>query len=291
MAEAAADTGAATPGAPTGSGTPAPAGPVGTTNGTGEAAPWHGQTDPAAVEYIRTKGWQAPADILKSYQGAEKLIGRDPSTLIPLPSADDPAGIRAVFSKLGMPETPDKYEIDKPGGEADPAYEAWARNTFHNLGLTAAQAKNLTKEYNAYAAQSQAEATKNYERQVQSDKAALLAEWRGGYERMASSAQTAVQALGFTGEMVDALESQIGYAGVMKFFAGIGQKLGEDSFVSTAGKGSGFGATQTPAEAKADWEAMKLDPVQSKALQDASHPGHEAAKAKQKQLFTIMYPA
>jgi hypothetical protein len=35
---------------------------------------------------------------------------------------------------------------------------------------------------------------------------------------------------------------------------------------------------------------MKADPAQSAALRDSQHPGHEAAKLKQTQLFKIMYP-
>jgi len=277
-------------------GTQGTQGTEGTQQGTqgtqGAQAPWHGITDPAAATYVTNKGWQSPADVIKSYQGAEKLIGRDPSTLLVMPRADDPAGQRAVFAKLGMPETADKYEFHKTeGGTPNPAYEAWARSTFHELGLTAAQAKTLTQKNNEFVSAQQKEATAAYERTVQADKTALLGEWRGGYERMMNAAQSAVKALGFTGDMVDALEQSMGYAGTMKFFAALGQKMGEDSFVSGTDGKPGFGAGQTPAEAEAEWNKMKIDPIQVKALQDPMHPGHEAAKAKQKQLFGIMYPA
>jgi hypothetical protein len=47
----------------------------------------------------------------------------------------------------------------------------------------------------------------------------------------------------------------------------------------------------TPDEAKAEWEATKLDGNQMKALSDTQHPGHNGAKTKQASLFKIMYPA
>jgi hypothetical protein len=155
--------------------------------------------------------------------------------------------------------------------------------------LTASQATALSKANNEYIAAQQAEATKNYERDVTTQKAALLGEWRGGYERMMSAAQTAVKALGFSGEMVDALEGSLGYAGTMKFFAALGQKLGEDSFESGTNK-PGFNGTMTPDEAKVEWEKMKLDTTQRQALFDNQHPGHQEAKRKQKELFSIMNP-
>lgn len=259
------------------------------------AASWHGvpETDVEGTAYIKNKGWQGPADVIKSYQGAEKLIGRDPSTLVTLPRADDPAGFRAVLSKLGLPESPDKYEFSPPGEGAklDAGYEKWARDTFHKVGLTGEMAKTLTKEHNAFIAATLAQQATDYDLSVEADKKALLAEWKGGHERMMNAAQTAAKALGFTPEMIDGIEGAAGYAGTWKFFAQLGQKMGEDGFV-TAGEGGkpGFGAQLTPAEAKTQWEAMKIDPTAIAALKDHQHPGHKAAKAKQTLLFGVMYP-
>lgn len=245
-------------------------------------------TEAADVAYVDNKGWKSPADLYKSYRGVETLVGRDPSTLLPVPRADDPAGQRAVFARLGMPETADKYEIDVPQG-TDPAYANWAKGVFHAAGLTATQAKAVAKANNDYVAAQQIEAQKSYDRQVTTDKAALVAEWRGGYERMMAAAQTAVSALGFSGEMVDALETALGYAGTMKFFAALGQRMGEDSFESGTSK-PGFAGQMTPDEAKQEWEKMKLDPAQKAALFDNMHPGHKEAKRKQAELFSIMHP-
>jgi hypothetical protein len=267
--------------------TPAVTTPAVTTPAVTTPAAWHGLTEAADVAYLQNKGWATPGDVINSYRGAEKLIGKDPSTLLTLPRADDPVGFRAAMSRLGMPETADKYTLDTPEG-ANPAYATWAKETFHKAGLTATQATMLSKANNEYIKSQQLEATKNYERQVTTDKAALLGEWRGGYERMMASAQTAVKALGFSGEMVDALEGSLGYAGTMKFFAALGTKLGEDSFESGTNK-PGFNGTMTPQEAKVEWEKMKIDPVQKAALFNNQHPGHQAAKQKQKELFEVMH--
>lgn len=244
-------------------------------------------TEAADVAYIKNKGWNGISDVIKSYRGAETLIGRDPSTLLTMPRADDPAGIRAVFAKLGMPESADKYAIPVPDG-VDPSYATWAKEAFHKVGLTAEQAKQLATANNEYAASRQAAATADYQRELTVQKAALLSEWKGGFERQMNAAQTAVHALGFTGEMVDAIESQIGYAQTMKFFAALGSKLGEDTFETGEGK-PGFGGTMTPDEAKQEISAMKLDPNQTKALNDTSHPGHKAAKQKWTDLHNIAF--
>lgn len=264
-----------------------------TTQTTQQAAPpWHGMTDPEAAAFVQNKGWTSPADVIKSYQGAEKLIGRDPNTLLVVPRADDPEGFRAVMQKLGLPESPDKYEFAKPDGlPVDPGYEKWSRDTFHKLGLPAPVVKQLTAEHNAYVKSVVEAQEKEYAQKVAADKQALIAEWRDGHERMMNAAQSAAKNLGFTGEMIDAMEKSVGYAATMKFFANLGQKMGEDGFVTSGdGKPGKFGQGLTPAEAKSEWDAMKADPVMSKALFDPSHPAHAQAKEKQARLFKTMYP-
>jgi hypothetical protein len=248
-------------------------------------------TEAADIAYLDNKGWKSPADVYKSYRGVETLVGRDPSTLVPLPRLDDPEGFRSVMQKLGLPESPDKYEFDKPADMAlDEGYMGWARQTFHKVGLPAAQAKQLTAEHNAYMKSVLEQQAKDYELSVTADKQSLLKEWGGGHERMMNAATTAAKTLGFTPEMIDSMEKTVGYASTMKFFAQLGQKLGEDKLISQEGGPKRFGDTLTPDEAKVQWEQSKLDPNFTKALNDNQHPGHKAAKDKQTQLFAIMYP-
>ncbi len=264
-----------------------------TTAATTAAPAWHGLTDAEATAYVTNKGWSTPADVIKSYQGAEKLIGKNPDSLLVMPRADDPAGLRAVLGKLGLPETADKYEFAKPpeGLSADASYEAFARGTFHKIGLLPGQVKDLTAAHNEYVAGVVKQQAKDYEVKVTTEKASLLKEWGGGHERMMAAAKSAAGALGFTGEMIDAMESAVGYAGTYKFFAALGQKMGEDGFVIGGDKSSKFGTSLTPAEAKVEYDSMRADPIMAKALVDRSHPQHAQAKEKQTRLFGIMYPA
>lgn len=253
---------------------------------------WHGYTEPADVQYVENKGWKAPQDAVKSYREVEKLVGRDPNTLLVLPRADDPAGLRAALGKLGLPEKPDAYELDLPKGvdvKTDP-FAQWSKKAFHEVGLLPGQAKQLSGAYNKFLGELTAKADADYQTRVTADKQALLKEWGAGHERMMNVAKAAANALGFTGDVFDAIESQVGYAATMKLFAGIGQKMSEDSFPTGEGKKNFDGALQTPAEAKAAWEQSKLDPNFMKALADKSHPGHAEAQRKQTAWFNIMFP-
>ena len=173
--------------------------------------------------------------------------------------------------------------------KADESYLAWARTTFHELGLPTQTVKALSAKHSAYVASAIAQQEKDYNRSVEADKKALLGEWKAGHERMLNAAKTAAKALGFTPDMIDGIEKTAGYAGTWKFFAELGKKMGEDGFVTGGDKGT-FSGQMTPAEAKGEWEKMKIDPTTVAALKDKMHPGHKAAKAKQDNLFKIMYP-
>lgn len=254
-------------------------------------ADWHGIKDEEAVTYIKNKGWEGPEDMLRSYRGAEKLIGRDPSTLIPLPRSDDPEAFRATMQKLGLPESPDKYQFDKPKDlPLGDDYWNWMSEAFHKAGIPASSAKTLVDAHNEKLRADAQAAADDYKLAVESDKKALLSEWRGGFDRMMNRAKTAAASLGFDEKTIDAIEKEVGYAATMKMFADIGAKLGEDNFVSGDDRGRQFSDTMTPDEAKQQWDTMKLDPNFTKALTDPSHPGHKAAKEKQSKLFGLMYP-
>jgi hypothetical protein len=261
-----------------------------------QAAPWHGipETDTAGLEYVKNKGWAGPADVIKSYQGAEKLIGRDPNSLLVLPRADDADGQRALLAKLGRPEKPDAYDM-KAGlpkeAKVDETFAKAMQGFFHEADLLPSQATKLVTAYNKYALAQQEQTEKDYTLNVQADKQALQDEWRGGFDRMMGRAQAAAKTLGFTPELVDAIEKHVGYAKTYKLLAEMGGKLGEDNLRTPDSKTPGFEGKMTPDEAKAEWGAKQLDPNFMAALKDKTHPGHKTAQETQTKLFAIMYPA
>lgn len=270
--------------------TPAPA--PASTPAPDAAAPWHGLTDPDAAAYVTNKGWQNPADVVKGYQNAEKLIGRDPSTLITMPRMDDPEGVKAVFQKLGLPESADKYDMTvglPKGAKPDEGFAKSIQSILHKSNVTDSQAKTLVAEWNTLQTAAREQAAKDYELNVAADKQSLLDEWKGGHDRMMNRAKTAATTLGFTPELIDAIEKSVGYAGTYKLLAEMGGKLGEDTLV-TPSKNTDFGTTLTPDEAKAQLATARSDPNHIAALKDKSHPGHKMAQEKENKLFSIMYP-
>jgi hypothetical protein len=85
-------------------------------------------------------------DFVKSYVNAQKIVGADK---IPVPNKyateDD---WKAVFNKLGAPETPEGYKYNFKEGEIDNDMLQSFNQQAHKLGLLPSQAESLIKYYN-----------------------------------------------------------------------------------------------------------------------------------------------
>lgn len=95
-------------------------------------------------EWIGTKGIKTIADLAKSAQNAESLIGKS----VQIPAADaKPEDILKVFRRLGAPEKPDGYALSLPEGVAENVLDADFGAKFKDAavanGLTPTQAKGI----------------------------------------------------------------------------------------------------------------------------------------------------
>ena len=290
----AAGAGAGNAGAGAGAGAGSGAG-AGAGAGSGAAPAWFESSvaDTEARAWLQNKSFADHPAQVASHRALEKLVGGDPKTLIRIAKPGDVEGERAMRLSLGMPDAAAKYnfgDAEKAPG-VNPEYVSAAREFFHKAGLSNDQAKSIVEANNAWVAQQHERQTADYNAGVAAGEQQLQQEWRGGYDRMINQAGMTAKMLGISSEMIDGMESKIGYADTLKFLANLGTKLGEDSFASADGGGKRFGGAMTPDEAKVQWDEMKMDKNYLAALMDNQNPGHKSAKEKQTNLFNLMYPA
>lgn len=245
--------------------------------------PWNAGFDEDTNAYVSNKGWQSPSDILSSYRNLEKFAGGS-KNLLELPGVDaDQAALDAFYNKLGRPDSADKYELKVPDG-ADADLANWFKQTAHQSGLSSKQAATLFDAWNEMSATRLQ--SMNQEAQANSDReiADLKKEWGQGYDAQIDSGKRAVAALGYNAEQLNAIESKMGTAEMLKLFAAVGSKMGEDSFVD--GNRSGdttFGLT--PAAAKQQIADLKMD----KNFMSEYLGGNKDALAKMQRLMTFAH--
>lgn len=235
----------------TGTGAAGSAGAAGT-----QSNAWNAGFDEETSAYVQNKGWQSPADILSSYRNLEKFAGGS-KNLIEMPGMDaDETALNNFFNKLGRPEAPDKYGLKAPEG-ADPELVNWFKANAHKAGLTDKQAASLFDAWNGMSGERMQAMQQQMREQSEREITELKKEWGQGYDAQIDAGRRAAAALGYDEAKLGAIEDKLGTAEMLRLFATLGSKMGEDSFEGGDRTGTSFGIT--PAAAKQQIADLKMD--------------------------------
>ena len=260
--------------------------------GTPPAGQWYeSHPDESIRNWAANKGWADPNAALESGYNLEKLVGFEKAgrTLV-VPKEDaTPEEKRAFYTKLGVPEAADKYELPVPEGQSD-AFSKTAAEWMlkHNVSKEAAQ--GLTKEWNEFQAAQETAHRAELDRQSDLEMQDLKTEWGAAHtEKTELAKRAAAQFIPAANaqeraQVLSKIEDAIGTGAMMKLFASIGEGLGEHK--TNKGDELGSGHTLTPAQAKARIEALKSD----KAWASAYLTGDAAKQAEMAQLTKLAFP-
>lgn len=251
-------------------------------NGATESASWTTGLNEDSLAYVQNKGWDSPDKMLQSYRNLEKFAG-GAKNLVEIPGIDaDETAMGAFYDRLGRPASASEYGLQLPeGGDQD--LMDWFGETSHRYGLSQKQVQGLFKEWNDMS-MSRLENFQNEQRvQSETDVANLKREWGANYDSMINAGQLAASNLGYDQASLAELEGQMGTANLLKLFATLGSKMGEDSFVTGNERNGGFGTS--PAQAKAQIGELRSD----KQFMDAYMSGDKSAIAKMQTLMEKAY--
>lgn len=234
--------------------------------------------------WVQNKGFKDVATAVESHRNLEKLIGHDRAgrTVVVPQKWDDPNEVGQFYDKLGRPKAPDGYKL--PDG-ADKDFGKWAQTTFHEAGLTDRQAALVMEKWGGLVQGKTEAAATAKAAAITADKETLGKEWGAAHDAKIQTARSAVAAFGFDEATVGKLEDALGYAGVMKFMANLGEKVGEARAVN--GDGSSPGGPMTPAAAQSQIRELKADPEFTRKYLS----GDFDAKQKLEQLHKWAYPS
>ena len=173
-------------------------------------------------------------DFVKSYLHSQKLVGADK---IPVPNkmATD-EDWKAVYDRLGRPETPDgyKYNLPKETKLEESTLKAFSEEA-HKLGLLPKQAEGIINYYNSIAEQSEQAATVNEEAARAEAEAELRKEYGPAYDlKIAQARNLATNTFGqdFLRDTKLADGSVLGnHPQVVRAFADLASKMSEDGIV------------------------------------------------------------
>jgi hypothetical protein len=236
-----------------------------------QQTPWY-QTagfEGELLGHMQTKGWDKldPAAAAKAAvtaaREAEKMVGVPADQFLKLPkAADDVEGWKKVHARLGVPAEAKDYDLS---GVKHANGNALAENLAQTL-RDMAHANNIPKDRVTAIAGTlvkhldgiDAERAAVETAALAKEKAALTENWGKNFEANKFVAGKAANALGITPEHLEALTKVTGYKAVMEMFLAIGQKIGEDKFISADGSPGGKGP-MTKEQAQARVKELQAD--------------------------------
>lgn len=222
---------------------------------------------------LQAKQFDDVGKVLKSYMEMEKFAGGFKSKLN-IPDQLDDAAISTIYTKLGRPESPDKYEFKK-GENLKVELNEDLLNNFkkfaHGKNITSAQFNDLVN-FQMEVMQSAMEAGEKQAAEAKQKAAeALKAEWKEKYEDNFKQAKATAEKL----EILADLEA-LGLADnptTIKMLAKLNSKLSEDTL-----------KPKTPETILSKQEELKKI-MESDAFKNGMHPEHADVFKRYVELF------
>ena len=219
--------------------------------------------------------------LAKTVVHQQKLLG----SKIPLPKTDEERN--ELYTKLGRPETADKYEVTIPNDMEHfmPKEDiSQFKNVAHKIGLNNEQV-NALMEFQVSATKNAMDNQGNVLNQEKEQSTeALKKEWGYEYDKNVRAAQRALNVYGDNELQKLLSETSAGNnPAVIKFLATIGKEVTEDMAQNTTNNR----LATSPLDAKEEINNVMADT--SHAYFNPSHPNHEIAVEKMRQLHEKVY--
>lgn len=238
--------------------------------------------------------------LAKSYFHAQKMLGRDPKSLLPIPSADDADGLNAVYTALGRPESPDKYQLTAAklpeGVSLDEKLQSGFLTKAHELGLNNRQTDALYAWWNEYAGNAYTQTTESKTAKLNETAQALRQEWGQAFDQNLALGEAALNHFAETLKLGTDLSAQLKETGlnnspaIIKMLAHLGGQLKEDGLLGKEGAGSYGQGQKSPGEAQQEISALQQDAAFMKSYGNKNAPGHDDAVKKMQTLYQFAYP-
>lgn len=244
--------------------------------------------------------YKTPEELAKGFLNLEKRFGIPENRRIDLPEDLTSAeAMRPVYERLGMPAKVEGYAeagVKMPDGasEADKKTLDVFLPVFHQLGLSAAQAKGIFDVWAKTGAEGVVVQQAAYEERRTEGTKALRGEWgqaAGAREKELERLVKAYDPDGKVGLTFGENANWGAHPELGRMLLRMADRMGEAGDPGNEGAGGGAGhgrgAAMSPAQAKAALETLKADPVKGPALINADHQMHKQVVAERRRLLAL----
>lgn len=227
---------------------------------------WNGWDKPEQKEvrdFVANKNYADPYELAKSYRELERTRGHN---VVPIPRDEyDPQGNlvkpddvgRAAWNKaMGVPESPDGYQLPVPENNPYPEFTAEVQKMFHANGVPPRMASALVKGYESAIQAAEASLRAREDAASEAGVLDLEREWGPKFQENSTLAargwELATKQFGITPESQRALETAIGTTAYLKMMHALGSANAEGRFAGEAGHGTRFQGGASEAQSRLD---------------------------------------
>lgn len=229
--------------------------------------------------------------LAKSFINAQGMVGAD-KVVIPKDGASDEE-MTAFYTKLGRPESAEKYEIKNPDNmpEDFPLSEDLVkgfRGASHKLGLTPAQVSGMYNWFLEDEIKTFSDAKRENEEAVASATKQLRLDWGKAFDTKVNQIETMINTYGD-----DDLRNYLKETGVnndarfIRFLGKVAENFGEDTL---KGKGRMGFDVMTPEAAQARIAELKGDKDFMARYQNKDNTIRAEAVKRMEELYSFAYP-
>jgi hypothetical protein len=225
--------------------------------------------------------------LAQSFIKSQSMIGAD-KIVVPGKNATDDDW-KGVFSKLGLPETVDKYDLKfQEGVTIDKDFTDNFKKVAHQAGILPKQAQALADWFSKSNQEAEGKTMETLKAQRTQQLEGLKTEWGAAFDKNLQKAQQVVTELGDK-DLIEFLD-KTGLGDdvrMVKLFSAMGQKfLAEGKEIGARGTNE---PVMTPADARKEHTAIMSN--MEHPYWKKEHPGHKAAVQEVTNLFKMMNPA
>lgn len=243
--------------------------------------------DPAIKRFADDDGAVDIDTVMKSYQHANSLVGKDK---IVLPQSEDLASDdwQETFTKLGRPSSPDEYEFQRPElpEGVDAVYsedtEKHFREVAHGLGLNKRQASEAYKALIAQRLEEIGQYTTDTTKAREEGLAAIRREQGENFDAYMGQAKAAIREFADP-DYIEYLE-QTGQGNdprVIRMWAKVGKEMKGETRLE------GQGSRPTPADVQTEIDAYIEK--HGRAIDDVDHPDYARHRKHLNGLYEKLY--
>ena len=245
-----------------------------------EQIPWTaGFKDAELAKHPAAAKFKDAESVFKSYTEAEKRLGG----MVSIPKEGDAEGWKKFYGKLGVPDSPEKYEFEEREFQGiklgKNEYQDYAK-VAHEIGLTPAQVKKLAE----FDFQRQTGAYERVQKQIKEAETArseaIKKTFAENHESMTAKVKQNIEKFADDESRAILMSRVEKDPEMFKLIANMSSQFSEDSIPQSPAKDS-------EADATAEYQAMLMD--MNHPLNIATHPAHKQAVEKHNRLFNVIH--